>query len=708
LQQQQKLASWQNFNKMQPTAVHVVRSTIISHALVPCCLLLHCLSTAGSVLNSTMAAHRPRGLREKQAVNQALPIDLLPHVLQYVDQQQRLSSCAQVGHAWQKAATAATTELTLTLKPQHDPIAHVRDWLSKHSRQVQSIAMYATYECGHMYNGINVQLHFQQLQQLRSLRLARGGARRVFLQCSDDEAPSSSVSSQQSGSDSEDETHVKAPNPLRWVSSTLTSLHLDASRLPPAAGGWRCLAALTSLQQLHLTQSDYLRSEDDEQLAEVLPQMTSVTQLCLKWKPEDKVQAALGLLPQLKHLALQYETHGVVAWRYMRGLSLPSSLTRLEVQLPLAVSSSSTPDLKSLTALQHLQLKDITELDASLLSGLTQLTHLQLQMKGYYYKDSGMDEMMRTLRQLLHLQHLELDFKGECGSLDTLPDVSWQYTALTSSKHLTSFILKGVQLPNMSGSGLFGTDLPLLQTIQIDATGTTGMKHEHSITAPLPTPFARGADVSSLVRNCSNLRELDIAGAVKVGVDMGKLSALSGLTSLVVGGECVDDVCAKRLSQLSCLKSLIIVSPAGNAAAVPRAVVYRWVGGGGVQDAQGGADGGYSGGYSCNDEYDIEQEYYVGRGADGSGVSDADEGVEGGFTFAGLRSLMQLASLTTFGISGDTCLFEHTLRWGLAAHKEGCVSTFKAQVSTSLLLLMIELAAKTSSFESRCSILDGS
>jgi hypothetical protein len=123
-------------------------------------------------------------------------MDLLPHVLQYVDQQQRLGSCAQVGHAWQEAATAATTELTLTLRHQQDPIAHVRDWLSKHSGQVQGIAMTATHEYGHMYDDITVQLPFQQLQQLRSLRVARGRARSVILQCSDDAAPSSSVSSQ--------------------------------------------------------------------------------------------------------------------------------------------------------------------------------------------------------------------------------------------------------------------------------------------------------------------------------------------------------------------------------------------------------------------------------------------------------------------------------------------------------------------------------
>jgi hypothetical protein len=410
--------------------------------------------------------------------------------------------------------------------------------------------------------------------------------------------------------------------------------------------------ALTSLQQLHLTQSNYLRSEFD-------------AQLCLEWEPEEKIQAALGLLLQLKHLELQQVEHSGYGGEYFPGtavLSLPSSLTRLEVQLAQKFNSSSTPDLKSLTALQHLQLKGITELDASLLSGMTQLTHLQLQMKGKHYKDSGMDEMMRTMRQLLRLQHLELEFRGEYGSLDTLPDVSWQYTALTSSKHLTSFILKGVQLPKRSGSGLFGTQLPLLQTIQIDATGSSGTygRHHRSIDVPLPTPFARGADISSLVRNCPELRELDIAGGVKVGVDLGKLSALSRLTSLVVGGDFVDDVCAKWLSQLSCLESLIIVSPASRAAAVPRAAADR-----------------------C-----------VGRGADATDASDADEGVEGSFTFAGLRSLMQLTSLTTFGISGDTCLFAYMWRWSMSGHDGFSVDEFHAQVSTSLRPLVIELAAK--------------
>jgi hypothetical protein len=626
---------------------------------------------------------------EKQAVDQTLPLDLLPRVLQYVDQQQRLSSCARVAHAWQEAATAATTELTLKFGPKHDPVAHVRDWLSKHGRQVQSITMCAPSACGCMYDDINVRLPFQQLQQLRSLRVAYPEARKLFLQCWDDEAPSSSVSSKQPGSDSsgsEDETHVKAPNPLRWVASTLTSLHLDTSRLPPAAGGWRCLAALTSLQQLHLTQPDYPLSCDD-QLAAVLPQMTSVTQLCLEWNPEE-VQAALGLLPQLKHLTLQEVRNNAWRRRDIRGLSLPSSLTRLEVQLPLEFNSSSTPDLKSLTALQHLQLKNITEPDASLLSGMSQLTHLQLQMEGKHYKDSSMDKMMRTLRQLPRLQHLELDFKVkpepgfQSQPLPALPGVSWQYTALASSKFLTSFKLKGVQLPNMCGSGLFGTKLPLLQTIQIDAIGTSNSYHGwlyRGIDAPLPKPFSCGADISTLVRNCPELRELDIAGAVRVGVHLGKLSALSRLTSLVVGGDFVDDVCAKRLSQLSCLESLIIVSPAGNAVAKEfLAAVDRLRGGSGVQGAPGVAGGGYSGGYGRSNAPAVDNKCYEDGGAD---ASDVDEGVAGSFTFAGLRSLMQLTSLTTFGISIDSCLFHK-------ATEKGHVVVFRSKVRTSLLLLV--------------------
>jgi hypothetical protein len=113
-------------------------------------------------------------------------------VLQSIDQQQRLGSCAHVARAWQAAATAATTELTLKLKEQPDPAAPLRDWLFKHGKHVQSIDLSFSSRFPKDYSGgILVVLPFQQLQQLRSLSIHGSLDSLVWLQSWIDQQPNS-------------------------------------------------------------------------------------------------------------------------------------------------------------------------------------------------------------------------------------------------------------------------------------------------------------------------------------------------------------------------------------------------------------------------------------------------------------------------------------------------------------------------------------
>jgi hypothetical protein len=441
--------------------------------------------------------------------------------------------------------------------------------------------------------------------------------------------------------------------------------------------------------------------------------------LHLHWKPDESVTAALGLLLHLQDLELKY---AYIRDRNQR-LSLPCSLTRLHVEAMQDFTSSSTPDLASLTALQHLHLEDIADLDPSLLSSLAQLTHLQVQLRTFD-RQPCLDftkGLMCALPQLSRLQHLALSYESDTWSGSSLSAVPFeQCGALTSSSHLTCLELNGVRLPGDCGSQLFGKMMPHLKVLELNGT----VRPRPDLYARTecvrsmdysPKSFGRVEDVRSMVCNCPNLRVLHIAGAVQGGVDLCDLRLVSGLTALEVGGVCADDVCAAGLGQLSGLRSLAIYRPAPNIETDRGHPVHDQsgsddygsydsddVGGSDEKDAAVGANGGGSDGSDNAEDADAG---VVDDGGDavegGAGHADAgaqdlggyedgacqcDEfrvgGVPGSFTFTGLRSLMQLTSLTTLIISKDTCLHEHEEDRGYG-HSRIEAATFVAPVSTS-------------------------
>jgi hypothetical protein len=263
-----------------------------------------------------LAAH---GHPREQTACPALPDDILPNVLRFVDLQQRLGRCARVSHTWQAAAAAATTELHCAIEVQrYDPLMPMRKWLSRYgAKRVQSIDLFLSDNYSSREFEADIKLPFAQLQQLCSLSLSSISSRPPNLQCWDGQQAGSSTSSSQSGvivcyqagrngsrrgiagsDDSQPESDDEAHNPFEHVSSTLTSLKLHDIELDwRFHAGWCCLAALTALQQLHLRQAEYACTEGN--LAEVLPQLTRLTKLHLEWTLDGKLRAALGLLPLL-------------------------------------------------------------------------------------------------------------------------------------------------------------------------------------------------------------------------------------------------------------------------------------------------------------------------------------------------------------------------------------------------------------------------
>jgi hypothetical protein len=412
-------------------------------------------------------------------------------------------------------------------------------------------------------------------------------------------------------------------NPLMFVASSLTSLTLHGVQLEGFPGGWHCLTALTTLQQLDLQQAAdppdegyyghvgrWTRFVDPQlshagQLGDALRHLTSLTQLQLKWELYDNcLKDAIGSLSNLQYLRLGSVQHWssqerrTVDERAADGpLRLLLELTRLELQLPMAVNSSSIPDLPALTSLQHLQLFHNAQIEPSLLSNLTLLTHLEIVMVDDKFNNTHMAALLDVLPKLQQLQHLHIQHSYNHGRV-ILTVLQEQCSALTSSTNLVRLHLEGMHLPAACGSQLFGHMLPRLKAIHMDLKRpgpNSPATLEHSLVQE---------NVAAIVENCPLLEELVLLGAVQRGVKLGALQRLKHLTSVDFGGDCVDDSCAQCLAQLSSLKQLTIH---------PRVVRH-------VPDDSS---------------------------AEGSS-SSAECGSR--FTVEGLRSLMQLSSLQEFSI----------------------------------------------------------
>jgi hypothetical protein len=357
-------------------------------------------------------------------------------------------------------------------------------------------------------------------------------------------------------------------------------LTLHSVNLKALSSGWGFLSALTALQQLDLRQTPPCISTSadvacNSKLGEAFTGLVGLKQLRLEWQFNKNIKLALGMLTQLKDLrlhpyenarwCLHEEGPAAAASRPASRLNLPHSLTHLVVQIPQHYSSTLTPDLASLTGLQHLQSERASHLDAQLLSCLAHLTHLQLSMKRSAITKSSTSHLLDVLPCNAQLQHLQLEFLDPYNTGDFIRVNSRQCSSLTSHSHPTSLQLSGVQLPRSCGKLLFPAGGTLLHLTKIQLRGMIKWKwdsqrDQYVFDAPTP-PIGPAGDLYRLVECCPNLEDLDLAGSLQCGVDMSPLRHLRHLTSLVVGGPSVDDRCAARLGQLTGLRTLTVVDP---------------------------------------------------------------------------------------------------------------------------------------------------
>jgi hypothetical protein len=312
--------------------------------------------------------------------------ELLARFLQKLDTAEVMQSCAVVSTTFNKAAALATSTISVPQCSQRQAAA-LSAWLQAHgaAAPINSITVTSTGSSQHQRELL---LPVQHLRQVQSLQL-RG----------------SSLSAARAYG----EGLVLNPASL----SVLTRLALDSCRMPLQG-----LPELTGLQELQISINKSpadAAASNAAIVAEAIPQLLQLTSLHLGGPASlDAALAHLSRLTALQQLKLtdaECTSAGL--------LQLPSGLTMVSIhcaraeggQHALEFSSSSTPGLCQLTALQDLQLcskggDDSCNFHVEMLSSLTALT--KIEIVGCQVMAGLAEPRLVVLTGLTRLQHLNL------------------------------------------------------------------------------------------------------------------------------------------------------------------------------------------------------------------------------------------------------------------------------------------------------------
>lgn len=374
-----------------------------------------------------------------------LPLDLLPGVLQHVNQTDRLCRCAVVSRKWYHAVNMASTSISCILNTRKD-FEGLSAWLcsNNYANKINTVEAQAhkIFSKASVKTKPVLKLPIATLQQLRSLKLsycsvvvASGGA-------GDDTNASAAAG-----------TVAAIPELLSLAALTaLRGLELEGTVLDLSE-----LSSCTGLQHLALSHVGHLARtatsaankviEQAEErsavghfptlIASALYQLTQLTYCSLMYGPyvhstdRDKlaaeVGAALSNLQQLKELQLG------LSWYYASEIAkLPTTLTALHlIGEPKLAWREPMPQLTHFQQLQRLQYGCAECRGAFNLSALTKLTWLDLS-NCWFQLDSAVDDLLADIQKLEQLKHLVLS-----GSLGEEAVPAAGYAALTASKHLT-------------------------------------------------------------------------------------------------------------------------------------------------------------------------------------------------------------------------------------------------------------------------------
>lgn len=487
-----------------------------------------------------------------------LSTDLLVKVLQYVDQRQRLCSCALVCQTWKAAATAATTSITAQLQASTAP--SLQRWFNTAGSNVTSITLSIHYKespCG----SVQFCMPFQQLQNLKRLQLgplqivsstaAPTSAVKSFVEFFVSSVVSSAPISSGCSMSSSSNSSSNMTNSLGALTA-LTSLQLRRTQF--TASTFAPMSTLSNLEELQLSWSENFNPLGDSAIHAAIGALTQLTKLAL-YSTVDHAFMDLSAFSRLQDLRLSQA--GI---RAEQQLQLPVSLTRLHVDAKPGNNDYTQRWAAALCSLTNLrQLKLYMDLSAfvqpSVLPRLHWLQHLDLAYCDKPDFPSVTRGLLSGLQHLTNLQHLDL-----CNMLQDRSVPAAAYASLSSSSALTFLDLTDCYLPVGVIQGMFPQQrqLPALIELRVGTVEMYGLEYGS-------LSIIDSSSLQLLVNCCPALQQLYMGEYLAAGVHLERLSSLSELTSLELvdrynkdESAITDDMMAAAAPHLTRLRGLSI------------------------------------------------------------------------------------------------------------------------------------------------------
>jgi hypothetical protein len=451
-----------------------------------------------------------------------LPPNVLEDVLSRVDLHTRLRHCALACSRWQEAAEATITAIADAPEGKQQAVL---DWIRRRGPRMQLQQL-------SLSRGHGIFLAALPCPSLKQLQLSHGF--KLLL------AP-----------------RARDPGILLGCKQ-LTHLELQRVTLVGGPQQLAALSALTGLQHLALRElqdSSLQYAAVPSCLLLPLPQLTHLHIVC---GLSDSSLQHFSALTRLQQLQLERLGAGT-APAALTGISHLAALTSLLLEgAHFTLGDVSTPGLARLArlaSLRVLQLHACNGLQPRLLSTLTGLQDLQLQLTPIEGTGEGAGAFLDLLPRLRQLTALSLNK----ALVHEAPRSSSAYASLLASSKLQRLELSNARLPR-------GTWQQVLFPVAEEDWSAASSPARQSLTS-LKVSYGEenigGPALPGLVRCCPELRALQLHGGVQQRSDAPHpLSALQGLAQLTeLSLSHVNDAAAAALSQLTSLSSLVVIQP---------------------------------------------------------------------------------------------------------------------------------------------------
>jgi hypothetical protein len=329
---------------------------------------------------------------------------------------------------------------------------------------------------------------------------------------------------------------------LLHAATGLTQLVLLRATVLGGSQQLTALSVLTDLQHLVLSELQEASLQYAAVPGCLLSQLQQLTHLQIVAGISDAALQHLSCLTNLQQLQLERLGADTTPAALKHVAHLQQLTCLLLEGAHFSLGDVSTPSVAALTGLSVLQLHACNGLEPGMLSKLTSLQVLQLNLTPVEGTAEGAGQFLALLPKLRQLTALEL----HAALVQEAPSAS-AYSALTADSTLQVLQLSSARFPAGAWDAIFPA---------------------HGLQAPAQLTFLRllyceeqigGKSLPGLVQCCPKLESFHLSGKAQLGSSLTQLCQLSALTELWLSH--VTDEVASIVAQLQGLSSLHFVQP---------------------------------------------------------------------------------------------------------------------------------------------------